>query len=150
MVRSTARLVTLAMLASTACASRPQPKAGPHTVLSEIVTDPSGSVKVEVRYDQNPPDKIALVVSLSAVGIDEMDKIAIDVTTDAFAVLEGSSQWSGFVPPRERHEHRMLLLASEDTGHGSVTVTMSRFHDSEVLWQDTASFTFTGTIVVAD
>jgi hypothetical protein len=148
MVRRSYMIAALALVTSTACASQPQ-SAAPQTVLSEVVSDPTGRVQVDVRYNQNPPDKIELIIDLAAVGIEEMDKIAIDVTTDAFSVLEGSSQWSGFVPPRERHKHRMVLLASEDADRGSVTITMSRFHDSEVLWQDTASFAFTGTIVVA-
>lgn len=118
-------------------------------MLSELVTDPTGRIQVDVRYDPNPPDKIALIVDLAAVGIEEMDKIAVDVKLDSFAVLEGSSQWSGFVAPRERHQHRMLLQADDEAEVGSVTVTMSRFHDSEVLWQDTATFDFTGTSIVA-
>jgi hypothetical protein len=148
MVRRIASTAALAVFASSSCASQPAAP-GPQTVLSELVTDPTGRVQVDVRYNQNPPDKIELIVDLAAVGIEEMDKIAVDVKTDAFAVLEGSSQWSGFVAPRERHQHRMLLIANEDSQGGTVTVTMSRFHDSEVLWQDTASFAFTGTTVVA-
>lgn len=149
MIRRTASLVTLALLTSTSCASKPS-DSGPQTVLSELVTDPTGQVRIDVRYNQNPPDKIELIVDLTAVGIDEMDKIAVDVRSDSFAILEGSSQWSGFVAPREHHQHRMLLKASEGAEGGTVTVTMSRFHDSEILWEDTAGFTFTGTLVVAD
>ena len=147
MVRGIAILSTVAVLVS--CASKPQ-AAEPQTVLSEIVSDPSGRVQVDVRYDQDPPDKIELIVALAAVGIEEMDKIAVDVKTESFAVLEGSSQWAGFVAPRQREQHRMLLRAEEGAGSGTVTVTISRFNDSEVLWQDTAAFTFDGGLVVAN
>jgi hypothetical protein len=147
MVRATVLPSILVALAS--CASKPQ-TVEPQTVLSEVVTDPSGRVQVDVRYNQNPPDKIELIVALAAVGIEEMDKIAVDISTDAFAVLEGSSQWAGFVAPRSREQHRMLLRAEESADAGSVTVSVSRFHDSEVLWKDTATFTFTGTLVVAN
>jgi hypothetical protein len=142
-------VLTLAVsLGPTSCAKKQQ-AAGPQNVLSELVIDDTGRAQLDVGYISNPPDMIRLLVELSGVGIDEMDKLAVDVSLDGFDVVEGSSQWAGFVPPRESRKHEMLLRAREDVDEGTVTVTLSRFHDSSLLWEDTARFSFTGTSIVA-
>lgn len=130
------------------CANKAQ-AVEPQTVLSELVTDPTGQIQVDVSYNPNPPDRIELIVELAGVGIEEMDKVAIDVEVDGFTVIEGSSQWAGFVPPREHRKHRMLLRAAEGAEFGTVTVAMTRFHDSTLLWEDSAAFEFTGGTIVA-
>lgn len=143
-------LLAALLVVAPGCAAKNK-SAGPTTVASTTFKDEPGEVQLEVRYVPMPPDRIELIVEMRGIGIEEMDKIAVDVTFDGFHVFEGSSQWAGFVPVREQRRHSLVLTRRDDVEAGTVTVTASRFRDSTMLAEETIPFDFTPTIIqVAD
>jgi hypothetical protein len=146
-----ARTLLAALLVTLPACAGKNKSAGPTTVASTTFKDEPGEVQLEVQYDPMPPDRIALIIHMKGIGIEEMDKIAVDVTFDGFHIFEGSSQWAGFVPVREQRQHSLVLKRRDDVESGTITVTASRFRDSTPLAEEVIPFTFTPTIIeVAD
>lgn len=143
-------LLAVLLVLVPACAAKNK-SAGPTTVATTTFKDEPGEVQLEVQYAPMPPDRIKLVIQMRGIGIEEMDKIAVDINLDGFHVLEGSSQWAGFVPVREQRQHSMVIKRRDDVQSGTVTVTASRFRDSTLLAEEVVPFTFTETTIkVAD
>jgi hypothetical protein len=110
----------------------------------ENVIDGEATVRVDVAYRALSKRRIELVVDLVAVGIEQMDKIVVDVNPDGFVIVNGTAEWSGFVPPYERRKHKVMLEPSDDdAATATATVTVRRSVDSELLWQQEFPFQVT-------
>lgn len=129
------------MLLSGACA----PKAGSElTILgTESVRDPSGAIEVEMAFQNMGEGNVLFAFKLRALGTEEMDKLVLDLKLDGLHLLEGSTEWSGFVPPRQPQTHRVSLVAAEGAERADVTVSVRRSVDSELLMQREFAFRVT-------
>lgn len=137
-----ATLIGLAMVCS--C---DKPSTSPLDLGSETVSDESGSVSVDVALVDRPGSEAELRFTLKAIGTDEMDKLALDVVTQNMFLVEGGSQWSGFVPPRQPQSHRVVVKPVDDATDPRVRITVSRFRDSEVLFWREVHFTPEGAFI---
>lgn len=108
---------------------------------AETISDGGGTVTVEIALLDRPGNESELSFRLAAVGTVEMDKIALDVAVDEMFLVEGGSQWSGFIPPRQPQSHRVVVKPVDDATAPRVRITVSRFRDSEVLMQREVHFT---------
>lgn len=128
----------LLALSSAACA----PKAGSElTVLvTEGVRDPSGAIELEMAYQNLGEASVLFAFKMRALGTEEMDKLVLDLKLDGLHLLEGNTEWSGFVPPRQPQTHRVSLVTAEGAERANVTVSVRRSVDSELLMQ--REFTF--------
>ena len=104
------------------------------------VSDESGQAEVNIGYQPRKDGELELVVKLSALGTEEMDKLVVEVAVDGFVVSEGEITWTGFVPPRQPQTHRVVLQAREGESYPTARVTVSRSHDSFVLMHRELSF----------
>lgn len=132
--------IPLAVAALAVLSSCDKPTASPVDLGTETVSDESGTVKVEVALIERPGTESELSFRLTAVGTEEMDKIALDVALDEMFLVEGGAQWSGFVPPRQPQSHRVVVKPVDNATAPRVRVTVSRFRDSEVLMSREVSF----------
>lgn len=130
--------VVVAALVAPACAKKATVRE-PATLTSERITDDSGEMMGTLAYLPQG-DTIEFVVELKALGTEEMDKVVIDMVLDGFVLVEGQTQWGGFVAPLTKHRERVVLRANEGVEFATVTVTVSRSVDSHVLMQTEAPF----------
>ena len=130
-----ATLAPLAMVSSCDKAST-----SPLDLGTETLSDESGVVTLQMTLLDRPGAETELSFKLQAVGTEEMDKIALDVAVDEMYVIEGTAQWSGFVPPRQPQSHRVVVTPINDAAAPRVRITVSRFRDSEVLMQREIQF----------
>ena len=114
-----------------------------HPLAQEHVKDKEATVRVDVSYRANSKTQIELVVDMVAVGIAHMDKIVVDIAPDGFVIVNGTAEWSGFVPPYERRKHTVTLEPREDAAAATATVSVRRSVDSELLWQQEFPFEVT-------
>ncbi len=137
-MRRTALALTVAV-ALLACKKKDD---GPtlHPLSEEHVKDGEATVRVDVSYRSLSKDEIELVVDLIAVGIEQMEKIVVDVAPDGFVIVDGTAEWNGFVPPYERHKHKVTLKPRDDAAAPTATVSVRRSVDSELLWQQEFPF----------
>lgn len=130
-----------------------QPKgpgtAAPIALASEQIADDTGKVQVEIGYRVLPEREVELVVDLHAVGIEEMDKLAVDIIVDGFALVEGEPAWSGFVAPRQPIVHRASFRLLDGHDDGTLTVNVDRSMNSESLLQRRLAFAAEGDRVTA-
>ena len=115
--------------------------ASPLDLGTETISDDSGTVTVEISLLDRPGNESELNFVLKPVGTEEMDKLALDVRLDEMFLVEGGAQWSGFVPPRSRQSHRVVVKPVDNATAPRVRITVSRFHDSEILMQREVGFT---------
>jgi hypothetical protein len=139
-------LVVLAVAALSAAACR---KDGPGTappiqLATHHISDDTGQVQVDIGYRAEPEREVEIVVDLKAIGIEEMDKIVVDIVVDGFVLVAGEPEWSGFVAPRLpiKHHARFRLLDGNDAG--TLTVTVHRSMNSEVLFEAPLPFSADG------
>ncbi len=118
-----------------------KPSASPLDLGTETASDESGTVSVEISLVDRPGNESELNFTLKAVGIEEMDKLALEVVTDHMFLVEGGGQWSGFVPPRQPQSHRVVVKPVDDAEQPHVRISVRRFRDSEVLMQREVHFT---------
>jgi hypothetical protein len=123
----------LALVAVLGCKKDEGPTVKP--LAEENVRDSDATVRVNVGFLPKARNEIDLVIDLVAVGVEQMDKIVVDVDPNGFLILNGSAEWTGFVPPYERRKHKVTLKPRDDETAPSATVTVRRSVDSEVLWQ---------------
>lgn len=114
---------------------------------TETATDESGSVSVEISLLERPSNESELSFTLKAVGIEEMDKLALEVVTEHMFLVEGGGQWSGFVPPRQPQSHRVVVKPVDDAQDPHVRISVRRFRDSEILMQREVHFTPEGAYI---
>lgn len=133
--------MALAFSALALLSSCDKPTTSPLDLGTETLSDDTGEVRVEMALLDRPGPETELSFKLAAVGTEEMDKIALDVAVDEMYVIEGGAQWSGFVPPRQPQSHRVVVKPIDNASAPRVRITISRFHDSEVLMQREIRFT---------
>lgn len=126
-------MVVAALTLGGACG--PKSTAEPKVVATESVRDPSGTIEVEMAYQSKGPEELDLVFRLRAVGGEEMDKLVLDLNLEGLHLLEGTTEWSGFVPPRQPQTHRVSLVRAQGAEHARATVSVRRSVDSELLMQ---------------
>jgi len=138
---------TFAFLALTLLASCDKETASPVDLGTETVSDETGEITVRIRALERPGTEAELRFELAAVGVEEMDKIALDVAVDEMWLVEGGAQWSGFVPPRQPQSHRVVVEPLDEATAPRVRITISRFRDSEVLMHREVRFTPEGALL---
>jgi len=134
----------LAFAALTMMSSCDKASTSPLDLGTETVSDDTGTVTVKIALVDRPGTESELTFKLEAVGTEEMDKLALDVALDEMWLVEGGSQWSGFVPPRQPQSHSVVVKPIDEATAPRVRITVSRFRDSEVLMQHEVEFTADG------
>jgi hypothetical protein len=131
---STLGATTLALTLLSAC-SRQAPPPPLHPVVSQTVDDRGATFKVDVSWRNVTPDEVEIVVDMAATGIEQTDNLVVDVKTEGLVITQGTPDWTGFILPRERYQHRVgYMLLDDETTEGRALVTISRTLDSSRLW----------------
>lgn len=129
-----------AVLMFVGCSKGPQgPQLQP--VVKETVSDGAADFDVEVGVRELPPEQVEIVVELAAIGIEQSEKVVVDVVTEGFVIMDGTKEWTGFVRPREHYEHRVAFKLLDDVQHARATVEVRRSINSELLWEAPIEFT---------
>lgn len=126
------------------CHPKDAATAAPVALASEQIADDTGKVQVDIGYRARAQREVELVVDLRAVGIEEMDKLAVDILVDGFVLVDGEPAWSGFVAPRLPIAHRASFRLLEGRDDGTLTVTVDRSMNSESLLERRLTFTAEG------
>src|SRR5690606_40425088 len=105
---------------------------------------------LDISYQPKPDAQIQLFLAMSSTSLDEMDKVVVDVELDGFVLVDGVTEWTGFVPPRQPQKHDLTVRAIEGNEHATLTVTVRRSVDSEVLAFRELPFRVTGTTVTPE
>lgn len=113
---------------------------GPTVVATETANDGSAMLEVDFGYEARGEREMDLVVNMRAIGVEQMDKIVVQVEVGDFHVSDGTAQWTGFVPPRDPKKFVVTLKAIEETDSPAVTVNISRSLDSQMLMSQTLEF----------
>lgn len=139
--------MSIAAVALAVLCSCDKPSTSPLDLGTETASDRTGSISVDISLVARPDRESELNFTLKAVGIEEMDKVALEVVTDNMFLVEGGSQWAGFVPPRQPQSHRVVVKPVDDANDPHVRIRVLRFLDSEVLMQREVHFTPEGQYV---
>ncbi len=118
--------------------------AAPVSISSESFKDTVGEIQIDVGYRAKAGREVQVVVNMKAIGIEEMDKIVLDVTVNGFVLVAGEPEWSGFVAPRQPIRHEVGFKLLDDTEHGELHVTVRRSNDSELLYERVLPFVADG------
>lgn len=124
-------------------------QSGPTTVATETASDGPAMLEVAFAYEAKGDREMELVLDMRAVGIEEMDKIVVQVEVGDFHLVDGNLRWTGFVPPRDPKKYRVRLRAVDGTDNPTVNVVVSRSHDSKLLLNESLDFTVDGGVVKA-
>lgn len=145
----TMTLTTLGLLLVAACGPKNDAPTR-HPLDSAVVQDGTATFDLEIAYQAKPEAQIQLFLAMNAKGTEEMDKVVVDVALDGFVLTEGTTEWSGFVPPRQPQKHQVTVRALDDVEHATLTVTVRRSVDSEVLAYRELPFRVTGSVVTPE
>lgn len=118
--------------------------APPVSISSDTFKDTVGEIQIDVGYRPKAGREVDVVVNMKAIGIDEMDKIVLDVTVNGFVLVAGEPEWSGFVAPRQPIKHEVGFKLLDETEHGELHVTVRRSNDSELLYERVLPFVADG------
>lgn len=140
MQRRIALVLALTAALATACQKNKQGTAAPLPLTSDTFKDATGEIRIEVGYSPKPTREVEIVARMEAIGLDEMDKIVLDIKVDNFVVLEGNPEWTGFVAPRQPIKHQARFRLLDGTDQGTLTVTVRRSNDSELLYETLLPF----------
>ena len=102
--------------------------------VTDTVEDQGATFQVDVGWRAVTATEVELVVKMTATGIEQTDKLVVDVKTNGFVVTQGVPDWSGFIQPREKYTHRVSYQLLDDEDSGRATVTISRSMDGTLLW----------------
>ena len=139
-----AHALAVALALSTVVACKPEGTAGPVDLSSGTASDDSGEINVDIGYLPGTGREFEVVIALNALGLEEMDKLAVDLTLEGIIVVEGGTAWSGFVPPRQPQKHSVALRLADDVDEGIALVNVTRSRDSKLLLQQEVVVTFAG------
>ncbi len=114
---------------------------------TELVTDDSGQFELTVEWKPAGDRTVEIHLSMKAVGLEEMDKVVVEVDHEGFQIADGSLEWTGFVPPRQPQSHSVTLQALEDAEEPMVSVDVFRSVDSTLLYHKEIPFLVSGTSV---
>ena len=118
--------------------------APPVPISTETFKDTVGEIQIDVGYRAQSGREVEIVVNMKAIGIDEMDKIVLDVTVEGFVLVAGEPEWSGFVAPRQPIRHQVGFKLLDENEHGELLVTVRRSKDSELLYERRLPFVADG------
>lgn len=137
-----ARMPRLALILLVALASCKKPPAttSPIELATEEIVEGDKKVKVEIGYLAAPEREVEIVVHLQAIGIEEMDKLVVDITVDGFVLVAGEPEWTGFVAPRIPIRHKASFRMLEGAEAGTLNVKVSRSDNSQVLLERALAF----------
>ena len=105
----------------------------PTPLATEQIVDETKKVEVKIGYRAAPEREVEIFVNLQAIGIEEMDKLVVDITVDGFVLVGGEPEWTGFVAPRFPVKHKASFRLLEGAESGTLTVSVARSVNSEVL-----------------
>lgn len=146
------RRPVIAVLALATLSAACRPKGAETTAPINLATDhilaDGADVQVDVGYRAAPERELEIVVALKAIGIEEMDRIVVDIVTDGFVLVGGQPEWSGFVAPRIPITHRVSFRLLDGAEAGTLTVKVQRSANSEVLFEAQLRFAADGERVV--
>lgn len=140
-------IVALAGAFAGGCNKKGAATAEPVALTNGTFKDDTGEIQIDVGYAPGGDRDLAVVVRMKAIGLDEMDKIVADVVVDGFVLTEGSPEWSGFVAPRQPITHRVEFRLLDDVESGTLTVSVRRSRDSELLYEAALPFAANGTVL---
>ncbi len=149
-MRRSAILVLSCVAALAACRKQAPETTAPTRIASEEIVDDTKKVAVEIGYRAAPEREVELLVNLQAIGIEEMDKLVVDITVDGFVLVGGEPEWSGFVAPRFPIKHKASFRLLDGAESGTLTVSVARSVNSEVLLTREVPFVADGDRVRAD
>lgn len=126
-------LVLFAIVLAGGCNKAPQ---GPalEPVTSDSVEDQGATFKVDVSWQRVGTREAKIVVKMATGGIEQTDKLVVDVKTNGFVITEGVPDWSGFILPREKYTHEVTYKMLDEEESGRIEVTIRRSLDSTMLW----------------
>jgi hypothetical protein len=139
----------LLSLAFALVACKPAASNSPRDLATETFTDEGKTAQIDVEYRVRPGPELEVLVRLQAIGVEEMDKLVVDVVTNGFVLVEGGTQWTGFVPPRDPQKHSVVFSLLDDTSVGEIRVSVTRSRDSKLLYSDTFGFELRGSTLVS-
>ena len=129
------------------CNKREAGTAAPVELVSGKFKDDTGEIQIDVGYVAGRDRDVAVVVRMTTIGLEEMDKIVADVVVDGFVLVDGSPEWSGFVPPRQPITHRVRFRLLDGGDSGTLTVSVRRSRDSELLYETPLTFVANGSVL---
>jgi len=138
------RAVVLFGLALAAgCTKGPQ---GPtlEPVATDSVQDQEATFQVDVSWRRVATREAQIVVKMTTVGIEQTDKLVVDVKSTGFVITEGVPDWMGFIRPREKYSHQVSYKLLDDEDSGRIDVSIRRSLDSTLLWSTELLFDASG------
>lgn len=132
----------IALVAMLACEKKGE-GATYHPLSNEHVKQGEATVRFDISYRKVSNKEIEFTIVMVAVGIAQMEKIVVDVAPEGFVIVNGTAEWSGFVPPYERRKHIVTLTPRDEAAEATATVSVRRSVDSELLWQQEFPFRVT-------
>lgn len=136
--------LVLALALATACPKKTLTTTPPISIATEEIAEDTKKVEVKIGYRSAPEREVELVVDLKAIGIEEMDKLVVDISVDGFVLVKGEPQWSGFVAPRIPVNHRASFRLLEGGESGTLKVSVQRSADSTFLLEREIAFAAEG------
>jgi hypothetical protein len=148
-MRRTVLLLSWVVALAPAVPACKKTQSGPTTVATQTANDGPAMVEVAFAYQAKGDREVELVLDMRAVGIEEMDKIVVQVEVGDFHLVDGNLRWTGFVPPRDPKKYRVRLRAVDGNDEPTLNVTVSRSHDSKLLLSESLAFRVDGGTVKA-
>ena len=126
----------IAVLGLALCAGCTKTTEGPTLtpITTDTVQDQGATFQVQVSWRAVAATEVQLVVKMTATGIEQTDKLVVDVKTHGFVITEGVPDWSGFILPREKYTHKVSYMLLDDADSARATVTIRRSLDSTLVW----------------
>jgi hypothetical protein len=149
-LRAIAVLVAVTGVLAGGCNKKGAGTAEPVALTNGTFKDATGEIQIDVGYAPGTDRDLAVVVRMKAIGLEEMDKIVADVVVDGFVLTQGSPEWSGFVAPRQPITHRVEFRLLDDVESGTLTVSVRRSRDSELLYETALPFVANGTVLAPE
>lgn len=122
---------------------------GPTTVATETATDGSAMLEIAFAYEAKGDREMELVLDMRAVGVEQMEKIVVQVEVGDFHLVDGNLRWTGFVPPRDPKKFRVRLRAIDEADAPTLDIDVTRSHDSHPLMSETLEFQVVDGVVKA-
>ncbi len=133
-------LTALLVLSPAACAHKGNGSSRT-TIHEGVVDDGEAVLAVKLSYEAVQPRQVELRLGMRVSGIVETNKLVAEVYIKGFNVEDGTTQWEGFVPPRQPQKFSVVLAVPEGINEARATVRLSRSQDSEVLMERELNFT---------
>ena len=144
------RTLTLALLILALGAGACGPKNAAPTrqpLGTELVSDDSGDFELTIEWMPAGDRTVQIHLGMKAVGLEEMDKVVVEVDHEGFQIVEGTLEWMGFVPPRQPQSHSVTLQALADASDPVISVDVFRSVDSKLLYHKEIPFIVSGTSI---